>query len=125
YKGQLFDGQLQIDLSTYYYDYETIHVEADVPSALSANGTSVSTVAVPEAEIFGVEGDALWLATDRITIGGNFSYTPSEYKKDFVVINNYDPHTPQSLFVSAQRQENIEGNQLSRVPEWKWTTYGQ
>ena len=37
YKGQLMDGLLQVDLSAYYYDYETIHMEADVPSALSAN----------------------------------------------------------------------------------------
>jgi outer membrane receptor protein involved in Fe transport len=125
YKGQLMEGLLQVDLSAYYYDYETIHMEADVPSELSANGTSVSTVAVPEAEIFGVEGDALWLATDRITLGGNFSYTPSEYTSDFVVINNYDPRSPQSLFVAADRMENIKGNQLSRVPEWKWGTFGQ
>jgi iron complex outermembrane receptor protein len=124
YKGQLLDGQLQLNASIYYYDYETIHTLADVPSALSANGTSVSIVPVDEAEIWGIEIEPLWLATDNLTLGGNISYTPSEYKSDFNLINNFNPNEPQSVFVSAERQENIKGNQLMRVPELKGALWG-
>ncbi len=123
YKGQLFDGTLQLNSSLYFYDYENIHTLADVPSALSANGTSVSVIPVDEAEIWGLETEFLWLATDALTIGGNISYTPNEYTSDLRFINNNNPDEPQSVFVSDDRQESVKGNQLLRVPELKWAAW--
>ena len=64
----------------YYYDYKTIHTVATEIALIG--GATTSVVEAPGAEIMGAEADILWLATDNLTLGGNFSYTPSEYTED-------------------------------------------
>lgn len=142
WKDKLFDKTLQISLSAYYYDYENIHLSVEGQS--SALGATVNNVrAAPEAEVFGFEGEILWLATDNLTLGGNFSYTDSEYTEDItgnldingdrvddlfgvsLTQSEFDPDVPASLFTAPlDRAVNIEGNQLQLVPEIKYTIYG-
>ena len=123
YKGTLLDGTLQTNASIYYYDYENIHTVAFEQSA--TGGTTNSVVAAPGAEIFGIEADALWFVNDSLTLGGNFSFTPSEFTEDFFVINDFDPDAPQSVFTPEDRTININGATLPRVAEWKWTAWAQ
>lgn len=129
YKTQLLDNTLQLNGSFYYYDYETIHtVATEVTPPLipgDAPGTTTSVLEAPGAEIWGIEAEALWLATDRWTLGANFSYTPSEYTKDLFIQDPAEINTPESLFpdVNALTQ-NINGKQLLQVPEWKWAAWG-
>jgi iron complex outermembrane recepter protein len=47
-------------------------------------GLSNSVLAAPGGEVYGVEAEATWLVTDHLTLGGNFSYTPSEYSKSLL-----------------------------------------
>ncbi len=122
YKSQFFDNTLQINASVYYYDYETIHSVGTSTSAVAGAATSV--LEAPGAEVFGLEGEVLWLATDRLTLGGNFSYTPSEYTKDLIFSDQADPNVPGSLFSLDERKVNIKGNQLLQVPEGKFTVFG-
>ena len=77
YKTQWLDNSLQLNGSFYYYDYKNVHTVATEASQIF--GTSTSTLAAPGAEIKGLEAELTWLATDRLTLGGNFSYTPNEY----------------------------------------------
>jgi len=79
----------------------------------------------PGAEILGAEAEVLWLATDALTIGGNFSYTPSEYTKDLNILDPADVSRPTSLYPDQETNElNINGNQLLQVPELKYTVFG-
>jgi len=128
YKTQLVDGTVQINGSFYYYDYDTIHtVATEVTPPLApggAPGTTTSVLEAPGAEIFGIEAEILWLATDQLTVGGNFSYTPSEYTADLFIQDPADLNTPESLFPDANAlTQNINGNQLLQVPELKYTTW--
>jgi outer membrane receptor protein involved in Fe transport len=124
YKGSMFDGSMQVNSALYFYDYENIHTFADGPSALNPANPSTSVFAAPAAEMIGFDTDVLWLATDRITLGANFSYTHSEYTKDFFLIDAYNPDYPNSLFNSTDRTTNVKGNQLLRVPEMKGGAFG-
>ena len=82
YKTQWLDNALQLNGSFYYYDYENIHtVATEVSLSL---GHQHRYLAAPGAEIMGMEAELTWLATDQLTIGGNFSYTPNEYSEDSV-----------------------------------------
>ena len=123
YKTQWLDGALQINGSFYYYDYSTIHTVATEIATIG--GATTSVVEAPGAEIMGAEGDILWLATDNLTLGGNFSYTPSEYTEDLFVSDPARAEVPESLFPNAVEtlEENINGNQILQVPELKWTAY--
>ncbi|MCA1792227.1 MAG: TonB-dependent receptor, partial [Thioalkalivibrio sp.] len=142
WKDQLFDRTVQLNMSAYFYDYENIHASVDGQSA--ALGTTVNNVrTIPTAEILGFEADVLWLASENLTLGGNFSYTDSEYTDDLtgpidfdgdgtpdfqdisLTQNEFDASLPASLFRNpADRVQSIEGNQLLLVPEIKWTLFG-
>jgi len=66
----------------------------------------------------------MWLATDSWTIGGNFSYTPSEYTEDFYIKSFSSAESPRSLFPNSLNQvENIKGNKILQVPEIKYTLW--
>lgn len=130
YKTTFFNNTLQFFGSTYYYDYEKIHTVAlEITPPLvpgGATGSTVSTLAAPGAEIFGIEIEAMWLATDRWTLGGNFSYTPSEYNEDFFIKDEASLSAPESLFGNVESLvSNINGNQLLQVPEIKYTLWAR
>ncbi|NOX50014.1 MAG: TonB-dependent receptor [Gammaproteobacteria bacterium] len=128
YKMQLLDDTLQINGSFYYYDYESIHtVATEVTPPLVPGGppgTTTSVLAAPGAEIWGIEAEIMWLTTDNLTVGGNFSFTPSEYTKDLFVQDPAQINTPESLFPDANAlTQNINGNQILQVPELKYTVW--
>lgn len=123
YKGTFLDGTLQLNSSIYFYDYENIQTQIFEPGA--AGGTTTSLIAVPGAELFGIESDILYFVNDALSIGGNFSFTPSEYTADFDLINNFDAAAPASLFTPEERTINGNGASLVAVPEWKWSAWAQ
>jgi iron complex outermembrane receptor protein len=123
YKTQFLDNTLQINGSFYLYDYEAIHTVATEVTSLG--GTSTSVLEAPGAEVMGIEAEVLWLATDQLTLGGNFSYTPNEYTKDLMILDPASVETPTSLYPDREtNRKNINGNQLLQVPELKYTAYG-
>jgi iron complex outermembrane receptor protein len=129
YKMQTEDGRVQLNGSFYLYDYESIHtVATEVTPPLvvgGAFGTTTSVLPAPGAEILGAEAELTWLATDRLTVGGNFSFTPSEYTEDMFIMDTAGHEAPASLFPTDATAvlTNIKGNQLLQVPELKYTAW--
>lgn len=120
YKSQLFDDTLQLNASAYLYDYSSIHTFTTEVGQLG--GTTTSVLAAPGSEVMGIEAEALWLATDRLTVGGNFSFTPSEYTESFRVSDTSDSNIPGSLYPGFDTlTQDIKGKQLIQVPESKFT----
>ena len=133
YKGQMLDGTLQLNASAYFYDYESIHTateEACPPggtpqsaqSACAVVDTTTSIQAAPGAEVMGAEVEVLWLATDNLTLGGNLSFTDTEYTEDFFVVDGADPRYTSDIYdatTQPDRRINIKGNSLLQVPEVK------
>ncbi len=140
YKASLLSNTLQLNASAYVYDYSSIHTftseactdptsETFNNSACAQNiaESTTSVIAAPGAEINGFEFEVLWLATDNVTIGGNFSFTDSKYNEDFFIVDGADPNIPGSLYdglaAEAQRAVNINGSQLQAVPETKGSIF--
>ncbi len=129
YKMQLLDGSMQLNGSFYYYDYENIHtVATEVTPPLVAGGaagTTTSVLPAPGAEIWGIEAEMTWLATDNLSLGANFSFTPSEYTETLLVKDPAGVDTPETIFPDFPEQvKDIKGNQLLQVPELKYTLWG-
>jgi iron complex outermembrane receptor protein len=130
YKGQLFDGTLQINASTYYYDYENIHLQF---STSSFTGTSTSVQNAPSARTIGFEVDVIWLAADALTLGGTYSFTDAEYNEELFepttgqmgVLDDGNPYAPASVFSQAERNFGIDGEPLPRVPKHKFTGWAE
>ncbi|MCK9504637.1 MAG: TonB-dependent receptor [Porticoccaceae bacterium] len=75
-KGDFFDNTLRLTMATYYYDYADLQV-----TRAAAEGTAiVTTENASDAEIYGVDVDFTWIATDRMSITGGFSLQDSQYK---------------------------------------------
>jgi len=132
YKGTFLDGALQFNTSAYLYDFENYQDRVELFNASSGTASDV-VQNVEEAENRGIEFELTWLPTDSWTIGGNGSWTDTEYKSDFFVLEDANPAFPQPLFDDnvptgddAFLVRNLKGNALKRIPEWKftsWTSY--
>ncbi len=139
-KGQYLDNSLQLNASVYLYDYESIHTytEEACPSVGTAQsnqsacvigGTTDSTRSVqaaPGAEVRGFEAELVWLATDNLTLGGNFSVTSSEFSESFIVADGTDPYRTSNLYTGETERDllrDVKGNQLPQVPESKLSAY--
>ena len=137
YKAQFIDNTLQVNASLYFYDYDTIHTRTEeacpvggtlqsAQSACAVADTTTSIQAAPGAEVTGFEIELLWLATDALTLGGNFSWTDSEYTESFLIVDGTDPTVPGVLYDNSnefQRAREAKGNQLLQVPEGKANAY--
>jgi iron complex outermembrane recepter protein len=123
YKTQWLNNTLQINGSFYLYDYETIHTFSTEVTEIG--GTTTSVLEAPGAEVLGVEAEVLWLATDKLTLGGTISYTPSEYTESLLLSDPSRITAPASIYPDFEAlTEDIKGNQLLQVPEGKLTTWG-
>ena len=121
YKGQHLDNTLQVNASAFLYDYTQIHTSGS--EATSLGGVTTSILPAPGAEVAGFEIEVLWLATDNITLGGNYSYTPSEFTEELLLANTNDPRIPPSLFSAVDIGNDVNGNQLPNVAENKGSAY--
>ncbi|MYE82187.1 MAG: TonB-dependent receptor [Gammaproteobacteria bacterium] len=126
YKGQLFDGTVQLNASAYLYDYDLIHLQF---STFSFTGVSTSVQNAPSAETIGFEFEGMWLVTDEITVGLNYSYTDASYNAELFeptagtrgVVDGSNALAPSSVFTVAERNLLIDGEPLPRVPKHKFT----
>ncbi len=130
YKGQLFDGTMQVNLSLYRYDYENVHLQFTT-STFTGNSTSVRNA--PEATTTGLEADILWLATPEITFGFSYSYTNAEYTGEVIdpltgnvgVIELTNADAPESLYTNQELLFPVNGRSLPRIMENKLTAWAE
>jgi iron complex outermembrane receptor protein len=108
YKGT-FAQVLRFNAAAYYYDYEDMQVET---SYLSDEGILLSNlINAAEAEVKGIEIEATWLATENLTLMGNYSYIDGEYSDFCCVIDTIgDPEGG---------PKDLSGNPLTQAPENK------
>lgn len=128
YKGMHFDNTLQLSVSLYNYDYKGYQDRVNVLDPV--RGTQVDIVQnANKATNNGFEVETLWLPTDSLTLGGNYSYTEAYYGEDYWVVITDDPAVPPALFGDALTAPqlfavNAKGSQLKRIPVHKATVWG-
>jgi len=130
YKATLLDGRLQLNSSIYMYTYDDYQDRIEIFNETA--GTSQDQVRnADEAENMGVEIEFMWLPTESLTLGGNLSYTKTEYTSDIFVLEDDNPAYPVQVFNQTTAggrddflAQNLNGNDLKRIPEWKYTVWG-
>ena len=105
----------------YLHDYSNIHTFGAELSA--TGGTTTSVLEADGARITGAEAEVMYLLTDSLTIGGNLSFTPSEYTNDTFLSNTADFRVPNSLFSAVDINYNLKGNQVLNVPDYKGSMF--
>jgi len=119
YKGALLDDRLQVFSALYYYDYDGYQDE--VEELNSVGGSDNVVINAGNAVNYGWEIEGTWLATDKWTVGGNFSYAHTEYEDHVYLVEDDNPAVPAPLF--APLPVDLKGNDLKRIPEYKSTAY--
>ncbi|XOV89296.1 MAG: TonB-dependent receptor [Pseudomonadota bacterium] len=130
YKGMHLDNTLQVNASLYRYNYDNYQDRLNVFDPVRNRGVNVVQNA-NSATNTGFEVETTWLATDNLTLGGNYSYTKAEYDEDYLVVVEDNPNLPGSLFGSPTTNpelfvQNAKGFQLKRIPKHKatgWASY--
>lgn len=142
YKGTLLDGRAQINAAVYRYDYKNYQDQIDTFDA--ARNASVDTATnAGDAVNMGFEIEATVLLGDYTTLGGNYSFTDTEYSESYEVTERDDPSLPNSLFAFALDADgnrvvtptgnvfnlaayvrDVQGNPLKRIPKHKATIFG-
>jgi iron complex outermembrane recepter protein len=120
-KNAFLDRRLQTAAAVFYYDYKNIQV------AHVLNGAEVKQNA-GAAETYGVELDAQFAATDRLTLGGGYAFLHARftsYANASVFTPNaaatanasgvYTPNAAATGFVTTT--ENLDGAPLTRSPD--------
>ncbi len=109
-KNQFMDNRLQLNIAAFYYDYEDFQVTQTEPLAGLPGGAQGSvTRNAGEAEIYGAELSAQFLATASDRFNLQLSYLNSEFT-DFLL---YDP--------IGDVTNDYSGNKLNKAPNWTAT----
>ena len=109
YKGTINDT-LQINAAAYFYDYEDMQVLVDIVD--EATGLPVAEVVnAPEAEVKGLEIEAIWLATENLMLMANYSYIDGEYTDFCCAVDTIED--PDGA------EQDLSGNPLVQAPENK------
>ena len=102
----------------------------------SFTGVSTSVQNAPSARTIGGELEGLWLVTENLTVGMNYSCTDAGVRRGVGgaltgirgVVDGYNTMAPASIFTVAERILLIDGQPLPRVPKYiatGWAEYVQ
>ena len=118
WKSQLFANTLQFNGSAYFIEWTDMQVSRFDPQNVSIL-TFIENAA--DSEIFGVEGDVVWAATDGLTLFGAFSYNDTEVTDvsaqviDLAPVGSELPLVPKFQFAARARYEAPVGPYLGYV----------
>lgn len=110
-KGDYLDSTLRLNASVFYYDYVDLQVQR--PAATGA-GTTIENAA--DAEIFGLDLEATWLATDALTLRTGLNILDSEYK-DYTAIAQFSNAFLDGSLGSANPTPGGQGVQIDASGE--------
>jgi outer membrane receptor protein involved in Fe transport len=131
YKANFFDGVLQVNSAIYRYDYENYQDDVTIYDPIQLEFRTIPTN-TGDAVNQGFEVEVTWLATDNLTINGNYSYTDTEYQDDVFFNESDNPMIPSNVFPCPQpitadtcdTLTNVKGGSLKGIPEHKAALWG-
>jgi iron complex outermembrane receptor protein len=86
-KGDFFDHTLRLNISGFYMDYQDLQIVRFGPVPGSAFGTFITTN-IGSADIYGLETEFTWLATDNLQFSGHIALLDTEAND--LIINEQD-----------------------------------
>ena len=105
-KGRFLEDTLQLNLAGYFYEYDNLQelrlLGQPIPSYNLRNS---------DAEGYGAEVEVMWVPTDRLRMGGNYSWLQTEYT-DYTILpaageTEEDDFTGESRFGFPENKVNL------------------
>ena len=115
-KSMLMDGRLRVNATAYYYEFDDIQI-----SVFNAALVAFSVDNAASATTTGFEVEATYLATDNLTLRGQFGYNEGEYD-DFPNAPCYGGQVEATGCFAVPGgnppfQQDLGGEDLTRAPE--------
>ncbi|MBT4521251.1 MAG: TonB-dependent receptor [Halieaceae bacterium] len=103
-KGDFLDRRLRLNLAAFFTDYKDKQEEIILPDGFGGTLTVVENAST--ADIWGLEGELIWVASENLIINANFGYLDAEYDSYVADINGDGVETDNSDLI------------MRRTPEW-------
>ena len=113
-KSQFADDTVQVNISTFYYNYTNLQARLFVNNASRVENAN-------SAKTYGTEIETTWLPTDALRFDGSVSYLHSIFGPKFDATDPLNPTTGTCAgAVGAQTcKVKVSGKDLLRAPRWK------
>ncbi len=85
-KADFFDNTFRLNMTAFYMDYEDLQIVRFGPVPGSAFGTFITTN-IGSADIYGLETEFTWIATERLRFSGNLALLDTE-ANDLIINGN-------------------------------------
>jgi len=117
-KNTLASGRLQLNGSVFYTDWTDVQINSSDPDSVDPLSTNI-VLNLGDADVFGIELDAVFQATDNITLDGTFSFSDATYKSGSIDQRFARPSflgAPSCDDVVCASNGDIGGNDIERTP---------
>lgn len=125
-KNRFLDNAVQLNVSTYFYDYEGLQFQATDPQRFSGGVDNIS-----ESEIFGLELELSAYLSDAFRVDFSYTYLDTEITSDNLVLDNVAADAidqvsaaaglnlfgPEATAARAAAIGTVKGNSLPKAPE--------
>jgi iron complex outermembrane receptor protein len=115
-KADLLDDSLRVNGALYYYDYDDLQVNRNA-GLVPGVGVVVPVENAGGAEVFGLEADITWLATDNLTVTGGFNAMNTEYTDYDATPSVYNTAAIPGPVVASVPYD-AEGDDMIRAPDF-------
>ena len=117
---QQFGGRVQLNSAVFFYDYKDFQAPLSV---LLPGGTFATSFLNLDAEVKGLEVEAIFAPTDNLSLFVNASFLDSEITDGCCYRDTADPTAiaPGAKPVDASGAQTLVGNSLPNAPEQKYT----
>jgi iron complex outermembrane receptor protein len=119
-KNDLLDGRLRLNAAIYYTDWKDLQANTQpIPTESNPDPDFTASIIgnIKGAEIWGIELDGAWFATDMLSFDYALSYTQAEYKDGAISARTAAIGSCDDIVCPSDG--SIGGNELQRQPAFQ------
>jgi iron complex outermembrane recepter protein len=121
-KSTWLDDRALLNLAVFTYDLQDLQLGRTIPAGGGGAGFVNRFENAAEVEASGAEVEALWRATDRLTLAGSVAWLDVEFA-EFDTVDLFDVNNV--LNPSAVPVQSWAGNRPRNSPEWAYNLHGE
>lgn len=99
--------QLRVNLAVFYTEYEDLQIQTFGPLTTGAAFGTFQTFNSGDADIFGVELEATWVVTEKLTISGFYGYQDGEFGDTNIAGSAFPDQSGQDLIRTPENKYSV------------------
>lgn len=116
-KSRWLDNSLQLNAAAFYYDYKDLQVTQLIDALPLVENAA-------DATIKGLEMDVQYIPIENMTLLASLGYMDTEFDS-FCSQDPYQPVTTVDSGCTAEKPQDLSGNELSDAPKWSGSLVAQ